>query len=289
MPHPNLTAQWNHVVVATWAVPAGVLGQFLPPPPPAAAVSGAVGYQPLEVDLFGRAPLLLPDGKPGAAISLMAYQCRHVKILGVKWPYLRNFCAWSVRFSVKQGDRRGVVYVREVVPRRVVAWGARKLYNQPCVAAPIEEEVKQQTLLIGAEYRCQWPTGGLAPGAHATREMATTEQVVRVVGRKPQTRTAPTSVDSWLTDRPFIFGQWHDQTPLVYEAIHPTWSVYPAVDAMVRVDFASMFSPALAFLSEREPDHAMLAVGSEAAVFPRRDAAGVRWGTRRDRAGAERV
>ena len=89
-------------------------------------------------------------------------------------------------------------------------------------------------------------------------------------------------VEAWLTERPFVFGLgWHG-AGLVYEVIHPIWSVHPAVDSSVRVDFETMFGPELGFLSGMAPAHVMLAVGSDVAMFPvRGETAGVRWGERR--------
>jgi hypothetical protein len=68
---------------------------------------------------------------------------------------------------------------------------------------------------------------------------------------------------------------------IVYEVIHPSWGAHAVVDALVRVDFASVFGPDLGFLTSVAPGHVMLAVGSEVAVFPKRGSVAVRWGERR--------
>jgi hypothetical protein len=262
-----------------------MLTSFLPP------TAGA----PLELDLYGEPPFMLSDGRPGAAISLVAMQRTHVKIYGTRWPWLRRHNSIALRICVKlvgapgspsnkHGDigQRGVVYIREIVSSRPIAWLLRRWYNQPCVCAPIEDEVKQQTMLIGGEYRVLWPDGGLAPGSHVEKHFALTEQTLRVVGRKPPTRDADEHAPQrWITERPFVFGMGQSGRPLVYEIIHPGWSEYPAVDTMVRADIASMFGHDFGFLSQAPPVHAVLAAGGEAAMFPPTDAAGVRWGVKR--------
>ena len=56
-------------------------------------------------------------------------------VLGVPWPGYRNFPEINLRFYVRRGDERGVVFVREFVPQRLVAWLARVFYNEPYRAA----------------------------------------------------------------------------------------------------------------------------------------------------------
>lgn len=308
-----MTGWWGSVTVVSWAVPSAVLSRYLPAPPAGVGESMSVHGQGaarpvlaggdrdggLVLDTPAHACFLKGDRSAagGAVISVVARQCTHMRLLGVKWPTLTRFSSIAMQFYVRQGQRGGVVCVREIVNSRVVAWAQRKAHNQPCVAAPVECEVKQQTMLIGAEYRVLWPDGGLAPGSHVTREMPVREQMLRVVGSKPATRPGgtghamlptstpgehgPNTVERWLTDRPLIFGAGQDGRGLVYEIIHPSWGVHPLVDSAVRMDMASMFGPDFGFLTDRPPQHAMLAVGSEVAVFPKRQSAVVRWGERR--------
>jgi hypothetical protein len=285
MAYPALTARFSHVAVATWVVPPGVLARYIPP------TSGP----PLEVDLYEKPPFVLSDGRPGAAISLIAMQRTHVKVYGVRWPYIRRHNSVALRFCVKiaanpaegtSGDigQRGVVYIREVVSSRAIAWLLRRWYNHPCVCAPIEDEIKQQTQFIGTEYRTLWPDGGMIPGTHVEKHMRVTEQTIRVVGRKPPCRNADeNAAERWLTERPFVFGVGVSGRPIVHEVIHPGWSEYPAVDVMVRADLASMFGHDFGFLSQTPPHHSILAAGGEASMFPRTDNAGVRWGVRRNK------
>ncbi len=330
MPHPFMTGWWGSVAVLSWAVPAAVLARYLPAAPASGAgglralgdaagggpggsnarrggmpltfhADGAPAENPLRLDAPMHPCFLRGDrsSATGAVVSIVARHCTHMRLLGVRWPGVARTSSVSMQFYVRHGQRPGVVCVREVVSSRVVAWAQRKAHNHPSVAAPIECEVKQQTMLIGTEYRVLWPEGGLAPAAHVTRQMPVREHMLRGVGSKPATRpggaghaalptstpgeTGPETVERWLTDRPLVFGADPTGRGLVYEIIHPSWGVHPTVDAEVRMDIAGMFGPDFGFLTGREPQHAMLAVGSEVAVFPRRQSAVVRWGERRER------
>ena len=78
----------------------------------------------------------LRDGQ--AFVSLVAFDFLDMCVLGRSWPGYRNFPELNLRFYVHDGEGRGVVFIREFVPHRLVAWLARVLYNEPYLAAPIE-------------------------------------------------------------------------------------------------------------------------------------------------------
>jgi hypothetical protein len=47
---------------------------------------------------------------------------------------------------------------------------------------------------------------------------------------------------------------------------HPSWECYPVRQAVVQADFGSLYGAAFAGLSERVPDHVLLAEGSAIAI-----------------------
>src|SRR5215468_781631 len=95
---PFLTARWTNLFLATYAVPDDLLRPHLPPG--------------LELDRR--------DGR--AFASLVAFDFLDTRVLGVPWPGYRNFPEVNLRFYVRHGEQRGVVFVREFVPLRLVAF-----------------------------------------------------------------------------------------------------------------------------------------------------------------------
>jgi hypothetical protein len=51
-------------------------------------------------------------------------------LLGIPLPFHRNFEEVNLRFYVRSGEKRGVVFVQELVPKRAVAFLANALYNE---------------------------------------------------------------------------------------------------------------------------------------------------------------
>src|SRR5262245_26571807 len=116
MAFPFLTARWSNLFLATYAVPHDLLRPRLPPG--------------LELDIWERQ----------AFVSLVAFDFLQTRVLGVPWPGYRDFPEVNLRFYVRHGNQRGVTFIREFVPRRLVAWMARLLYNEPYVAAPMRSQ-----------------------------------------------------------------------------------------------------------------------------------------------------
>ena len=80
-----------------------------------------------DVDPARLAPLLHPelelDTRDGRAfVSLVAFDFLDTRVLGIPWPGYRSFPEVNLRFYVRHGDRRGVVFIREYVPKRLIAW-----------------------------------------------------------------------------------------------------------------------------------------------------------------------
>src|SRR5690242_7349992 len=126
---PFLMARWTNLFLATYAVPDELLTPRLPPG-------------------------LALDRRDGRAfVSLVAFDFLDTRVLGVPWPGYRNFPEVNLRFYVRDGDRRGVVFIREFVPSRLVAWLARRLYNEPYAALPMTSRVTDGPDTIAVEHR----------------------------------------------------------------------------------------------------------------------------------------
>src|SRR5438105_349004 len=93
---PFLTARWTNLFLATYAVPDDTLTPRLP--------AG------LELDRR--------DGS--AFVSLVAFDFRDTRFLGIPWPGYCNFPEINLRFYVRRGAERGVVFIREIVALRMV-------------------------------------------------------------------------------------------------------------------------------------------------------------------------
>src|SRR5229473_2672893 len=113
MARPFMTAEWVNLGIVTYSVPPRLLASHVP--------AG------LELDVR--------DGQ--AFVSLVAFNFRETRVLGVPWPGYRDFPELNLRYYVRRGPERGVVFLREFVGLHLVSWIARNVYNENYRVAPI--------------------------------------------------------------------------------------------------------------------------------------------------------
>jgi hypothetical protein len=230
MARPFLTARWSNLFLATYAVPPSLLEPRLPPG--------------LELDLR--------DGQ--AFVSLVAFDFVDTKVLGVPWPGYREFAELNLRFYVRQGGQRGVMFIREFVPQRLVAWLARLLYNEPYRAAPLVSTVRDETDHITIEHRLR--LGGRTHTISAT-------------GKKPAVQPPDNSLEHFLKEHRWGYGLSRSGQMVRYEVEHPVWSIYPVQSYQVDLDWGLVYGPEWAFLARATPVSTVLAVGSPVLVYPK--------------------
>jgi len=227
---PFLTARWSNLAILTYEVPPALLTPHLP--------SG------LEL-----------DGRGGSAFaSLVAFDFEDTRVRGVAWPGFRRFPEINLRFYVRQGNRRGVVFVREFVPRPLVSWLARALYNEPYLVAPIESGVAEDGAAMVTTRRLRW-----RGRSHA----------IDVTGNKPAVRPGEDTEAHFFKEHQWGFGRDRRSRTLVYEVRHPLWDVYPVRSWSLDFDWAQVYGPEWGFLSAHEPASVVLAAGSAVSVYPR--------------------
>jgi uncharacterized protein len=229
-PWPFLTARWTNVFLATYAVPPALLTPRLPPG--------------LELDTR--------DGQ--AFASLVCFDFQDTRVLGIPWPSFRNFPELNLRFYVRRGEERGVVFVREFVPQTFVAWMARTLYNEPYLATAMTSSVVDEPESIRVEHRLTF--------AGRTHTM-------RVVGAKPAVLPGPDTVEAFFKEHHWGYGKTRGGQTLRYHVWHPVWAVYRVRAPEVDLDWGALYGPEWAVMQGATPASTVLAVGSAIAVYPK--------------------
>ena len=95
-----------------------------------------------------------------AYVSLVAFLFLKTRVFGVPVPLHTDFEEVNLRFYVRRfsGEEwalAGVVFIKEIVPRRAIAGIARLLYNENYVALPMSHEVHLDQTGIRVDYRWQ--------------------------------------------------------------------------------------------------------------------------------------
>ena len=184
-------------------------------------------------------------------VSLVGFRFLDTRVLGVAVPFHRDFEELNLRFYVRrkadEGWRRGVVFVKEVVPRRAVAWLARLVYQENYVAHAMRHAVAPGR----AAY--SWRVGG------RWHEIA-------VEASGPAALPADDAEETFITEHYWGYARQRDGGTVEYRVEHPRWPVRRGVAPTLDGDVARFYGPELAPFLGRPPSSAFLASGSEVAV-----------------------
>jgi len=89
-------------------------------------------------------------------LSVVGFLFLDTRLLGLPIPLHRDFEEVNLRFYVRKKSadtwRRGVVFIRELVPRRAIALVARTFYGENYVAVPMKHEIEDLDGNVKVEY-----------------------------------------------------------------------------------------------------------------------------------------
>ncbi|MCB0422902.1 MAG: DUF2071 domain-containing protein [Bdellovibrionales bacterium] len=220
-----LSAYWRHLALLNYEVDPYLLKPHLP--------AGT------ELDFL--------NGK--TYISLVAFLFEQTSLFG-KIPafFHRNFEEVNLRFYVvrKENDqiKRGVVFIKEIVPKPFLAWVARTFYKENYISMPMSHNIE-----IGNSYNYVWDEHSL---------FVKTEDKVFTA--------APNSPERWITEHYWGYTKINDQKTLEYEVQHPIWNLYKILDYKVDVNIASLYGPQFTETFNQKPTSQFLADGSKVTV-----------------------
>jgi uncharacterized protein YqjF (DUF2071 family) len=232
---PFLTATWRYLTFFNYEVDPALLTPRLP--------AGT------ELDTWhGR-----------ALVSLIGLRFLDLRVLGRAIPGHQAFDQINLRFYVRrplgEGDwRPGVVFIREIVPRHLIAGIARFWYREPYLRLPT-----RHLLVDGGGHgtftvRYEWK--------HRSRWHAMSGH-----GAGQPAMFAPGSVEAFITERYSGYRARPGGRTSEFQTGHPPWHVWPLRDARLDADLAPLLGPALARHLARPPHSVFVADGSEVAVY----------------------
>ena len=202
-----------------------------------------------------------------ALASVVGFRFVDTRVLRVPIPLHRDFDEVNLRFYVRRelpdGEvRRGVVFIRELVPKPIIAWVARALYNEPYRALTMRSDVPRSPTETPGTLRYAWrrrTTSGRTWEHVAVR--AAGNATVPVVGTEAQ----------FITEHFWGYTRQRDGSTVEYEVRHPSWRVWAGEDADLRADVATLYGAAFEGALAGRPRSAFVAEGSAVSVhWPRR-------------------
>jgi uncharacterized protein YqjF (DUF2071 family) len=223
-----LSARWLDLVMANYKISPDVLREFVP--------------RGTELDFW--------NGECYA--SLVAFKFFDTRVLGFRIPFHVNFEEINLRFYVRRETadetRRGVVFVKEIVPRRAICLVANTLYG--------ENYQTWQTAFEESENRLSysWKRGDCS------------NKITVETGKSlgvPETD----SHGEFIIEHYWGYTKLSERKTGEYKVEHPKWDLKEIKNVEIAVDFAKTYGEKFGFLNQAETRSVLFALGSEISVY----------------------
>jgi uncharacterized protein YqjF (DUF2071 family) len=226
-----LNAAWKKLVIANYTVDPEILLDYVP--------------HGTELDSWNGA----------CYVSLVGFMFVNTRVLGLPIPYHRDFEEVNLRFYVKRKEngewKRGVVFIKELVPRSAITFIANTIYKEHYQTVPMRHEWQTKTDTQLVKYA--WKLDGIM---HSMQVHAHIDPVAIVEG----------SQEEFITEHYWGYTKVGPTKTYAYEVKHPKWDCYHVKDYAIAVNYGAVYGENFEFLNSRKPASVMLAEGTEIAV-----------------------
>jgi uncharacterized protein YqjF (DUF2071 family) len=230
-----LQAHWRYLAMLNYAIDPAVLATRVPPG--------------TEVDFFG----------DSTYVSVVGFRFLRTRVLGVGIPLHQDFDEINLRFYVRRrtadGWRRGVAFVRELVPKPAIALVARIGFCEPYAAVPMSHAIRDEG--SGTQRRVAVTYGWRARNSSGTIELSAEGEPVI---------PAEDSVERFIAEHYWGYGTGRNGGGLEYGVQHEQWRVWTSRDSTFAGDTEAIYGPEFAPLLAGTPDSSFLAEGSPVTV-----------------------
>jgi uncharacterized protein len=230
-----LTAEWRHLAMLNYEIEPAILCPMVP--------------TNTELDSW--------NGK--TFVSLVGFMFLKTRVLGLPIPFHQNFEEVNLRFYVryKSGSewRRGVVFIKEIVPRWAIATVARVVYNENYAAMPMRHSLDLESgtmkpegvVEYGWRYQSDW---------HHLR--ARTKGIA-------QTLVAG-SEEEFITEHYWGYAAQKDGGCMEYQVEHPSWRVWQVSESSLQCNIAALYGKQYVEAFSGKASSAFVADGSPIIV-----------------------
>lgn len=226
-----LKAEWKNLALFNYEVDARILEKYVP-----------VGT---EIDLWNNK----------CYVSLVGFMFKNTKVLGVKIPFHVNFEEVNLRFYVKRFEngewKRGVVFIKEIVPKKAITFIANTLYQEHYETQKMNHEIIEndttQTFVYQWRNNEKWNT-------------------IELETEKKPTEIEIDSEAEFITEHYFGYTKIDEENTFEYEVQHPRWKQFRVLNHKIDVDFQENYGNDFEFLETTIPTSIFLAKGSAIEV-----------------------
>ncbi len=194
-----------------------------------------------------------------AYVSLVGFMFANTKMLGVKIPFHVNFEEVNLRFYVRYNDKgtrkRGVVFIKEIVPKPAIAITANVVYNENYAFKPMKNLLTKSEDEMKVAY--YWRNRNRWNKIKAITELFTLPLLLG-------------SEEEFIAEHYWGYSGTKGKT-VEYEVKHPKWEMYPVKSYEIECDFSRQYGENFSFLQQQQPSSVFMVKGSAISVSKKRN------------------
>ena len=225
-----LSAEWRNLLMANYQIDPGILKKHLP--------------CHTELDDF--------NGK--YYVSLVGFLFKNTRVRGISFPFHKTFEEVNLRFYVKYRQnniwKRGVVFIKEIVPRSMITFVANTLYNENYATHPMRHVWEHAQ----DEIEYYWQVG---------KEW----NYIKAIANKQVVDLFPGSKEEFITEHFWGYTFIDNTCSGEYEVAHPKWRIHPIKTYEVLCNTRELYGENFVTTLNQQPKSVFLAEGSGIKVM----------------------
>ena len=183
-----LKASWENLILANYLINPSILKKYVP--------------KGTELDIWNG----------NCYISLVGFMFKNTRLLGFKIPFHINFEEVNLRFYVKRKEgekwKRGVVFIKEYVPKWALSFVANTIYSEHYQTVPMNNKFIKNENSLTVAY--QW-------------EIDNKWNSIEVIADKEYSTIEKGSETEFITEHYWGYAKVNKNRTNEYEVTHPRW------------------------------------------------------------------
>ena len=226
-----LKANWENIIMVNYEIDPQILMPYLP--------------KGVELDLF----------KGKAYVSLVGFMFKDTKLFNIPIPRLGTFEEINLRFYVTRNDngvtKRGVVFVNETIPYKIVAWMANTLYKEHYTVVSTKHRISNDAVTQKVAFEWQLNTKWNSIYVENTLSSHTMQE---------------DSLEKFIYEHYYGYTKVSEYKTEEYQLHHPSWEIHEVLDYKIDCDFKAMYGESFSVLTDKKPEAVFIAKGSAVAI-----------------------
>jgi uncharacterized protein len=227
-----LSAEWRNLLMANYKIDPAILQPYVP--------------CHTELDEFNGIYY----------VSLVGFLFTNTKVRSIAFPFHQTFEEVNLRFYVRYKEngvwKRGVVFMKEIVPRRMITFVANNIYGEKYATHAMRHLWQQTNDEWRVEY--EWLVGS-------------EWNYIKAIAEKDPLQIEENSEEEFITEHYWGYTYVNETCTGVYEVQHPKWRVQKIKSYDIKCSTEKLYGKDFVEPLKQKPVSVFLAEGSPIKVL----------------------